>query len=715
MLSPFPFPEPIGHQIVPAIRKGLLLVLLSFAVLCALPSMAIGAVMWWRASKTWDARERWCGIWLTATLGGLFYAVIGWYWHPLPSLLLAVFVDLSHRALLPAAHSLGLLWAMHLSLAPVCALILEGMHPLTQWVRLLSRREYRTARPKQEQLEALQASTCHSPARCDTPSSPSHRLASPLTNTPPVIPLTTAQVPPLEPLGEFLGGELYEWVHGDQLCIPLDEMKRHLVVLGEPGYGKTITLLRLAAIAVRSGMQVIFIDLKGSTNTAVHFVAVMFTLGIRQQRIKLYPHEPYNGWRGDTKTLYNRLMQMVDSGTHPFYRKLTSSLVSLAVNAPGGPPTHSRDFLRRLDGGWLYRAYAGKADEQVYARQKIKKLVPHLADLSLTFEGFFDGIAGALDGPWGFEDGDAIYVGLDGDAHKEQAALMGNYLLEDCAHYAKHRKGPRHALVIIDEFGVLESTNATDLFERVREPGVSICASAQSYESLGPERDKVVASSSIKILHRCGAPEAIVKYAGERDVATFSHTLEEDEEGAFSPSGNHDAPIRRTTFRTQRQFTMPIEDVQQLAIGKIALITGGLGAWCQVYPPALPADLLREALAFVNAPAVTSSPPITLPLPRAAAAESIPIPENEARRTSAPPLLAGKQLTQEQGREKSKSTMAQKPQVPAAYSRTSAAPGTVTPLSLPPIVMHTPAIQEVTAQVKRPQITPAEDDSPVDY
>ncbi len=34
-----------------------------------------------------------------------------------------------------------------------------------------------------------------------------------------------------------------------------------------------------------------------------------------------------------------------------------------------------------------------------------------------------------------------------------------------------------HSHLILEEFGVLNSTNATDLYERVREPGMSVCAS----------------------------------------------------------------------------------------------------------------------------------------------------------------------------------------------------------------------------------------------
>ncbi len=54
-------------------------------------------------------------------------------------------------------------------------------------------------------------------------------------------------------------------------------------------------------------------------------------------------------------------------------------------------------------------------------------------------------------------------------------------------------------------------------------------------------------------------------------------------------------------------YAVPIEDVQQLSRGTIALITGGLGAWCQVYPLALPRELLHEAVAFLKArPAVVA-------------------------------------------------------------------------------------------------------------
>jgi hypothetical protein len=406
-------------------------------------------------------------------------------------------------------------------------------------------------------------------------------------------------------------------------------------VVGEPGSGKTMTLMRLATIAVRYGMQVIFLDLKGSKQTATQFVAAMHMLGVG--RIAVYPQQAYDGWRGDANALYNRLMAMIDPGTHPYYRRVTSALVSLAVHAPGGPPKSSQEFLARLDEKWLKYAYAGRA--HWYAQRTIKKLSEHIYDTSLTYDGFFDGIAGGLDGAYAYEDADAVYIGLDGDALKEQAVNIARYLLEDAAHYAKHRKAPGvRTLCIIDEFGALGISNVAGLYERMREAGLSMWASAQSYQGLGSERGNVLAASSIKILHRCGDPQELVKFAGQREVPAFSQILDDERDGRPVLDEPARTPSRRTTVHMQRQYAVPIEDVQQLALGTIAVITGGLHAWVQVYPVALPEDLLRTATTFVSAPPQEPPPPIVPPPVQAA-------PKKAQRRT--PTSAGGKDHSQE--------------------------------------------------------------------
>jgi hypothetical protein len=605
-------------------RTALLRAFLPIAALLAPPGLGIGALIWWRTSKTWDYRERWSGTRLLAIVGLVVYGAITWVAHPLPSMLHALFVGRRESFLITGLREVGEMWLLHLCFAPTCALILEWLHPLTRRVRLLPReRVPRRGKAGSVSTGHPSASSTLSLVPAPPPSTSSPLSPPPLSSLqpssisqPPIV-----QPPPAEPLGLSLGGDLYEWLRGGQLCLPPEEMWRHGTVVGEPGYGKTMTLLRLATIAVRYGMQVIFLDLKGSKKTAAQFVAAMHLLGVG--RIAVYPKLAYDGWRGDATALYNRLMAMIDPGTHPYYRRITSALVSLAVHAPGGPPRSSQEFLARLDERWLRYAYAGKT--HWYAQRKIKKLSEHISETSLTYDGFFDGVAGGLDGAFAYEDADAVYIGLDGDALKEQAVNTARYLLEDAAHYAKHRKASGvRALCIIDEFGALGISNVAGLYEHMREAGLSMWASAQSYAGLGSERDNVLAASSIKILHRCGDPEELVKFAGQREVPAFSQILDDERDARSLLDEPARAPSRRTTVHMQRQYAVPIEDVQQLALGTIALITGGLHAWVQVYPVALPEDLLRMATAFVSAPPEEPSAPIVPPPPTRAAPKKAP-------------------------------------------------------------------------------------------
>jgi hypothetical protein len=513
-------------------------------------------------------------------------------------------------------------------------------------------------------------------------------LAIPPAQVTPARSSSPADVPPLEPLGEYCGGELDEWVYGGQLCIPIEALLMHGTVLGEPGFGKTITLLQLATIAARYGMQVIFLDLKSSQKTATQFVAAMRSAGL--ERIKVFPREAYDGWRGDANAIYNRLMALADPGIHPYYARVDSTLVSLAVRAPCGPPRSSSDFLERLSASWFKRAYDGS--RHWYEQRTIRKVRSHIDATSLAYDGFFGAANGGLEGTFACEDGEAVYIGLDGNALKEHAASIGRYVLEDCAHYATARKpADLRTLVIIDEFGVLKTSNAANLYERVRESGMAMWAAAQSYQGLGAERASVLAASSIKILHRCGDPEEVVRFAGWRDQPAFSQLLEEEGYEAFNPLASREIPRTRTTVRMQRVYAVPIEDVQQLSRGAIVLITGGLGARCQVYPLALPTASLQEATAFLQSRPLALTPNAT---------ESAPAPTVAGK-------TQGRSVPESQNQRKKPSEIVQ----PGEAQRDG------TPRSQSATPTHPPAPPESGAadEVSGSDAQAEEDDSPVDF
>jgi hypothetical protein len=258
--SPSPPRRPVD------VRHALLGIFLPIAAALALPSLGMGALIWWRASKTWDYRERWSGTWLMAIVGLLVYGFVSWFYHPLPSLFHTLTVYLSHfptepRSLVTGLRWLGILWLLHLCFAPSCALILEALHPLTRRALLLPRdsaREPGTARADGFASLATQARSFQDIRWQKTPAHAGQTLASSALSPAPITAagrLSAGQASPLEPLGAYLCGELDEWVYGGQLCIPAEALALHGVVLGEPGFGKTITLLRLATIAARYGMQ----------------------------------------------------------------------------------------------------------------------------------------------------------------------------------------------------------------------------------------------------------------------------------------------------------------------------------------------------------------------------------------------------------------------------------------------------------------------------
>src|SRR5690242_6725167 len=99
-------------------RRWLLRVFLLLSVALALPSLGIGALIWWRTGKTWDYRERWAGTWVLAIVGVVVYAALAWTVHPLPSLLHALLVERWESILAAGLRAVGKLWLLHLCFAP---------------------------------------------------------------------------------------------------------------------------------------------------------------------------------------------------------------------------------------------------------------------------------------------------------------------------------------------------------------------------------------------------------------------------------------------------------------------------------------------------------------------------------------------------------------------------------------------------------------------
>jgi Trp operon repressor len=131
------------------------------------------------------------------------------------------------------------------------------------------------------------------------------------------------------------------------------------------------------------------------------------------------------------------------------------AVVALAVDAPGGPPVTTADFLARLDPGWLALAYAagGYEDQLALARSAAR----HVPEVALRYRTLFRRLGPGLDGPGSFADADAWYCILEGTAEISVAEAQARALVDLLATYVTQANAPRprQVLLAVDEFSAV--------------------------------------------------------------------------------------------------------------------------------------------------------------------------------------------------------------------------------------------------------------------
>ncbi|NOY54375.1 MAG: DUF853 family protein [Actinobacteria bacterium] len=358
--------------------------------------------------------------------------------------------------------------------------------------------------------------------------------------------------PPSILLGEAQGGDLADWIHDCSVFYPAPVLGRHLVVVGGTGSGKTETLLRLAyGAAADLGWQVLYLDAKGDPANVSRFVKAMEHAGVG--RVKVFPDEAYDGWRGEPLALLNRLMAVEDF-SEPYYRATTKLLLAEAVKHPIGPPRSAADLVDRLRAGNQSREAQGAV---------------------ARYRAFFEVLDGKLDGDWAFEDVGAAYLLLDGLALKEEATGLGRFLVEDFSHYVARRKPiDRRVLLVVDEFSALSmDADAANLFERVRSLGAAVIVSSQSYAGLGHGADRILDAAAGLICHQSADPERLAARAGTRP--SIERTIQVSTE---------DGPTGLGSLRQQDAFRVHPDKVRQLDVGECFVIAQGRAARVSVTP-----------------------------------------------------------------------------------------------------------------------------------
>ena len=80
-------------------------------------------------------------------------------------------------------------------------------------------------------------------------------------------------------------------------------------------------------------------------SAAERFCALMRSAG---RRVRVFPNEPFDAWRGDWRGIANRLLEVIEfapEGPAAYYRDIAKTALQLACNHPDGPPRSSAELL----------------------------------------------------------------------------------------------------------------------------------------------------------------------------------------------------------------------------------------------------------------------------------------------------------------------------------------------------------------------------------
>lgn len=362
-------------------------------------------------------------------------------------------------------------------------------------------------------------------------------------------------------IGQRLAGERTLPVANGMVLLSPDRLCRHLLVCGATGSGKTETLLRLAwTVAKSSDAPVFYLDGKGDRQTAERFVGLMADAG---RPTRVFPNEPFDGWRGEAHEVHGRLMEVIDyasDGPAAWYRDVAKNTLRLACEHPQGPPRNAESLLARLDADALHMAHPNSSAAASLSGKDV-------AQVRLRYEAFFGQTRGVLDGDWAWEDTPAAYLLLDSLRLREEIAGVSRLLFEDFAHYFTTRK-PRgqFAILIVDEFSALSgSAGMAARVEQARGFHTSLVLAPQVVAGMGDETEteRILGSVETIICHRVNTPEPVIALAGTRRAMEYSSQFAEE-----GSTGQGSA-------RIQHQFKVEPNRVRALLPGHAYVISRG--------------------------------------------------------------------------------------------------------------------------------------------
>lgn len=368
---------------------------------------------------------------------------------------------------------------------------------------------------------------------------------------------------------------------------------RHVLVPGATGGGKTVTQAAIVEAHIDAGMAAAVVDPKGDGRLRATLRAAAAAAGV-----------PCREWSPAGRVAYNPLAsgspdEIADKAlaahewSEPHYEAATRRLlgvVTATMRAAGEwPPTLSGvvenmapdrlDALADRAGGEVgarARSYVDGLDAG--ARSELRGGRNRLAVLA---EGELGrrldparGEGGQIDLARALDRGEVVYFSVDADRYPLVSRLLTAALVMDLASLAAARQGGEAAaIVLIDEFGALATSQVARLLARCRGAGISLVLGTQSLADLrgvGTGEDtlveQVISNVSYVVAHRIADPDSAERLARMAGTEPAWSRTEQVGGGFFQ------APAGAATRTRERDFIAHPDRFKRLPPGRAIVV-----------------------------------------------------------------------------------------------------------------------------------------------
>ncbi|MBV9001220.1 MAG: DUF853 family protein [Solirubrobacterales bacterium] len=376
------------------------------------------------------------------------------------------------------------------------------------------------------------------------------------------------------------------------------QLAAHGLILGAAGSGKSITLSTILCDAIRRGLPVVAIDLKGSNRFGVQLQQAAQAAGREFQYFKLDGIGHWNPLQhGDATELKDKLISF-ERFTEPHYQRAAERYLQTAIQVlqqarPDRPVTLAA-VVALLDPSQLQQLL------KYVPNQMLSRVGPYLSRLNRDQKSAISGLQSRLaliseSTPGAYlQPGDppidlrhalcggneVVYFGLNSSQYGKVAAQIAALVIQDLTTISGYRLGMGNqplALVGVDEFSALDADNVLSLLARARESGISVLLATQEMADLerlaAGFRDQVLGIVGMTIAHRQSVPasaDLIAKIIGTQTV--WKHT-EAIHRRRYLFESNWKEPTTLGSRREVEEFRIHPNVIKDLPTGRAVLIT----------------------------------------------------------------------------------------------------------------------------------------------